>query len=191
MTTLLATNCPRERKLRGHDTRRFVLPMRSDCNEGPNPSGLCMCGCGEKTSIAKVSRTGRGDVRGQPVRFIHTHAIRVRMRTNPMRGSDHPRWNGGRIFVKGYLKIHVGKDHPMADAEGYAYEHRLVVSQAMGHYLSRDEHIHHIDGDQRNNDASNLVVVSKHEHRRIHHMIDDHGILPVEAVKRLLGERPG
>lgn len=44
-----------------------------DSNEGPNPSGLCQCGCGQPTSLAKATRPSRGDVKGQPVRFRPSH----------------------------------------------------------------------------------------------------------------------
>ena len=44
--------------------------------EGLNPSGLCMCGCGEKTTIAVSTWAPRGDVKGQPKRYMAGHAGR-------------------------------------------------------------------------------------------------------------------
>ena len=41
---------------------------------GPNPSGLCMCGCGRKTKIVTKSDRRHGHVMGQPFRYIHGHA---------------------------------------------------------------------------------------------------------------------
>lgn len=41
---------------------------------GPNPSGLCMCGCGQLTPIAKRSRLDIGIIKGQPVRFMPGHS---------------------------------------------------------------------------------------------------------------------
>jgi len=41
--------------------------------EGPNPGGLCWCGCGGKTPLSRQSRSDRGDVRGTPVRYIMGH----------------------------------------------------------------------------------------------------------------------
>jgi hypothetical protein len=41
---------------------------------GPNPSGLCMCGCGRKTKIVTKSDRRHGHVMGQPFRFIHGHS---------------------------------------------------------------------------------------------------------------------
>jgi hypothetical protein len=37
------------------------------------PYGYCHCGCGEKTRIARVSIRSRGQVRGQPMRFLPYH----------------------------------------------------------------------------------------------------------------------
>ena len=48
-----------------------------DTNEGPNPSGLCQCGCGQRTRLAQKSNlTQNGNVRGKPQRFIDGHARR-------------------------------------------------------------------------------------------------------------------
>lgn len=43
---------------------------------GPNPSGLCECGCGAKTPLA--TRTRGLLVKGQPTRAIHGHRITPR-----------------------------------------------------------------------------------------------------------------
>ena len=45
--------------------------------EPPNPSGLCMCGCGEKTPLAKQGHTKLGYVKGYPVRFMRSHSSRT------------------------------------------------------------------------------------------------------------------
>lgn len=47
--------------------------QHENSSEGPNPSGLCLCGCGQTAPIAKISRRVRGDVAGYPVRFILGH----------------------------------------------------------------------------------------------------------------------
>lgn len=41
--------------------------------EEPNPSGLCMCGCGEKTRLAPQTNSATGTVRGKPLRYIAGH----------------------------------------------------------------------------------------------------------------------
>jgi hypothetical protein len=66
------------------------------------------------------------------------------------------------IYIKdGYRYVMVGKRH-------YEPEHRLVMERFLGRKLSPDEHVHHIDGDTLNNSPSNLQLVSRSEHMRIH-----------------------
>lgn len=47
-------------------------------------------------------------------------------------------------------------------------KHRIIVEEYLGRNLRDDEVVHHIDGDKRNNSISNLVVVTRAEHARIH-----------------------
>lgn len=49
------------------------MTQTNNTNVGPNPSGLCMCGCGQKTSIAKQSDARRGWVRGEPISYVSGH----------------------------------------------------------------------------------------------------------------------
>jgi hypothetical protein len=41
--------------------------------EPPNPSGLCMCGCGQPTTIAKITNRKHGRLAGHPTRFLVGH----------------------------------------------------------------------------------------------------------------------
>jgi hypothetical protein len=64
------------------------------------------------------------------------------------------------------------------DKQGYAvdtsdrnnkrYIHRLVMEKMIGRPLRSDEIVHHIDGNKLNNDPSNLQIVTRAEHIRIH-----------------------
>jgi hypothetical protein len=40
----------------------------------PNPSGLCMCGCGQRTEISKQHDKRKGAVRGFPRRYVKGHS---------------------------------------------------------------------------------------------------------------------
>lgn len=73
-------------------------------------------------------------------------------------------------MANGYIAVHVGNDHPLAYADGYAYEHRVVASEALGRYVEADEDVHHIDGDKRNNQVENLEVLPREVHLREHAM---------------------
>lgn len=49
----------------------------------PNPSGLCMCGCGETTSISTRTSKSEGLVIGEHVRYINGHGKRLARRVRP------------------------------------------------------------------------------------------------------------
>lgn len=46
--------------------------------------------------------------------------------------------------------------------------HRVIMEQRLGRRLSSSECVHHIDRDRANNDPSNLIVMSRSEHTRLH-----------------------
>lgn len=48
------------------------------------------------------------------------------------------------------------------------HEHRTVAEKMLGRPLRKGEIVHHKDNDKRNNDPSNLVVMTQSEHCRLH-----------------------
>lgn len=44
------------------------------------PAGYCQCGCGERTPVAARTNRSWGAVKGEPLRFLHGHAQRLRRR---------------------------------------------------------------------------------------------------------------
>lgn len=48
------------------------------------------------------------------------------------------------------------------------YEHRLVMSEMLGRELKKEEEVHHKDHDKKNNDPSNLKILTKSEHGKLH-----------------------
>lgn len=133
-----------------------------DTLQAPNPSGLCLCGCGQPTAIATVNHPARGRVKGQAMRYIQGHHIRGK------RGADHPQWGGGRFTHKyGYVMLY-RPDHPRADSKGYIPEHRLLMEESLGRPLTANEDVHHINGVKDDNRLENLVVLTKSDHHRLH-----------------------
>jgi hypothetical protein len=94
---------------------------------------------------------------------------------NHIRGHKHYQWNNNRIISShGYARIRVGVGHPLADPNGYAYEHLLVVltTNSPEANLIRQcpsKHlIHHINGDKTDNRIENLQVMERAVHNAFH-----------------------
>lgn len=132
----------------------------------PNPSELCLCGCGQKTPIAKLSNKRRGQVKDRPIKYVHGHHRRGRT------GQNAPGWKGGRISDgRGYVKILI-PDHPEADRDGYVREHRYVWEIANARRLNPGEVVHHINGIKNDNRIENLVMLTRGEHQREHNLAE-------------------
>lgn len=89
--------------------------------------------------------------------------------SNHARGEDHSRWNNSRMLSEhGYIKVRVGRDHPLADPNGYAYEHLLVWISAGRRHPAANELIHHESEDKTDNRLGNLQLVTRSDHG-VHH----------------------
>lgn len=99
-------------------------------------------------------------------------AIGVDMRGrhgNHARGPNNARWNNGRYHTEhGYTAIAVPEGHHLRQAHGYAYEHDLVAEQMLGRKLTREEVVHHRNGNRSDNRPENLEVTTRSEHSRSH-----------------------
>lgn len=79
-------------------------------------------------------------------------------------------WKGGRsVASNGYVLIRVGTDHPLADVRGYAYEHRVIMSEMIGRWLEPGEQVHHLDGNKENNAPENLLLAQSCAHHHVYH----------------------
>jgi len=110
--------------------------------------------------------------RNIPIR-THKEAARLAFSKHKMRdykGSNHPRWKGGRIKTPlGYIIVYK-PNHPYANKTGRVMEHRLVMEEKLGRYLFPWEVVHHKGtkypmgsienrGDNR---VENLVIYPSH-----------------------------
>lgn len=82
-------------------------------------------------------------------------------------GSGNPAWKGGVTYRQGYKFIKMPL-HPNRNRGGYVAEHRLVVEKQIGRYLNSTEQVHHKDFDKTNNDITNLEILTRSEHLRLH-----------------------
>lgn len=77
-----------------------------------------------------------------------------------------PTWKGGRkLCSSGYVLV----KHPKSTRkDGYIQEHRLIIEEYFGRELRSDEDVHHINGDKQDNRLSNLVVIKREAHMKLH-----------------------
>lgn len=127
----------------GHNPKSH--PYVGPVPDPPNPGGMCLCGCGERAPVAKITSTRDGHVRGEPVKFIRGHGTKL------ITGEKSSQWKGGRtINSEGYVMIRVGRK--------YRQEHRIVMEEALGRSLESWEQVHHKNGDKRDNRLENLEL---------------------------------
>lgn len=85
----------------------------------------------------------------------------------------------GNIYTHsdGYPMVWVGKTNVKT---GYMPVHRLVVADALGRELTREEKVHHINGDRKDYARSNLYLCeSMSHHRKVHAQLEEVSMLLV------------
>lgn len=116
--------------------------------------------------------------------FQKGHKIRNTGRTRFKKGQLSPRkdkkfphltgknayhWKGGRIkYSRGYVYL-LRTSHPFCNNVGYVREHRLVMEQMLGRYLTPKEVVHHINSIPYDNKPENLMLfTNNHAHRKFY-----------------------
>ena len=80
------------------------------------------------------------------------------------KGQDSPNWKGGREVTKaGYIRLWISRDERVL-------EHRKVMEEHLGRKLTRDEVVHHINGNNADNRLENLQLTSFSEDIRRHNL---------------------
>lgn len=73
----------------------------------------------------------------------------------------HHNWKGGVINAGGYNMVLVRQDdkfYSMANTMGYVLEHRYVMAKHLNRCLDKNETVHHVNGDKRDNRVENLQL---------------------------------
>lgn len=70
------------------------------------------------------------------------------------------------LRTDGYVRVYV-PGHPMANADGYAQEHRYLLFEA-GVVIPAGWHAHHLNGDKSDNRLENLAVLRAAAHTLEH-----------------------
>lgn len=79
-------------------------------------------------------------------------------------------------YLNGYRLIYLPEDECSMKSEnwnGYIYEHIYFAHKMLKRKLNKDEVVHHLNGNKLDNRYSNLLVLSKAMHSKLHMWIDD------------------
>jgi len=114
----------------------------------------CVCGCGEL-----IHEIGK---KGTPVKIKFGHSIK---------GKANPNYVDGKALCDGYIFV-IDYYHPYRSKINRVAEHRLVMEQYLGRYLTPDEIVHHKNGIKTDNRIENLELTNRQIHAKIHHEID-------------------
>lgn len=91
----------------------------------------------------------------------------------PRKPNPVPPYKGGhtRLTPFGYV-LEEALDHPSRNTRGFVLQHRLVMEDMVGRYLTEDEVVHHIDRNPMNNSPSNLELHTNASHIALHRKED-------------------
>jgi hypothetical protein len=84
-------------------------------------------------------------------------------------------WEVKKIVSKGDYNYALVPGHPNATVNGYVLEHRIHCENHLKRLLSKNEVVHHINGNKKDNRIENLQVLDAIEHVRLHGLM--HGRL--------------
>lgn len=159
------------------------MPRRTDIPP-PNPSGLCMCGCGQKTKIAKASDPIWGHAIGHPVKYIRGHKRKGSRENYAVEdcGHDTPCWIWqGADSGRGYRRYHEGATTKPAHRAIYEKRNGPIPDGLHLDHLCRvpacvnPEHLEPVTG-QVNTQRGEAAKLSPDDVKEIRRIRDSSGI---------------
>ena len=113
---------------------------------------------GKELSREKIARLC-GVAKGAILYWMKKYNIPRRSISEATSGGGNGNWkNGKRMHGNGYVYT-LKPEHPRATKKGYILQHRLVMEEKLGRYLTPTEVVHHNNGIKDDNRVENLLVV--------------------------------
>lgn len=95
---------------------------------------------------------------------------------NKLDGTKDKRWKGGSYVNKDKGVMIMMKNHPRvkhhSNNKKYIGEHVWVMEKHLGRFLTKNEVVHHINGNKGDNRIENLQILTPSLHKTIHHLKD-------------------
>jgi hypothetical protein len=78
------------------------------------------------------------------------------------------KWNIEKIIKKDDYCFAIVRNHPLSTKNGYVYAHRAIMENKLERLLNKDEIVHHINTNKKDNRIENLEVMTRSEHSKLH-----------------------
>lgn len=157
MTTVICAQCGNSFRAWPSDKRRYCSRRCFDLGHTKSYSIRCeICGR-ELIAAAKQAKSGE--------RRFCSRRCAGKSSTPPgsQTGEKSSSWKGGRF------QSSIGYEMVLLEGQGkYTTAQKAIMEKTLGRKLRPGEVVHHRDGDKMNNDVSNLEVMSRAAHARIH-----------------------
>lgn len=138
---------------------RSVHKTRRDRVQPPNPSGLCLCGCGQPTPIATKTSAYHGMLIGHPVRYVS------RAHVNRTSGVDYVLSERGYETPCWIWQLHTSKQGYGKTRRGQAH---VAYYERVHGRLPKDMTLHHLCRVKSCVNPDHMQPMTRSEHSRMH-----------------------